>query len=519
MSNSKVIVDDRIRIPIGLDVEDDTLDQIRALFEHRNAKHWQLKKLGFKPWKEPPIIKTWRDDPSGVIVCGKERVYLTLPRGGIGKVSRFIGGRFVDLRQIGNELDTDRVVCTRELRDYQSEAIEAAIDATQGIVKMPTGSGKTTAALGLIPRLGRWALVTVHTGGLFKQWLERIEAELGVPANEVGVIGAGRFRLAPITIGMQQSLNRIPHKSEKWRDLRESFGTLIVDEVHHAAASTFFHTFDAIPATYRIGFSGTVKRKDGKEFLMHDLFGDVIYEVTERELATRGLIHVVEHRLIPTAFRADWIGEEKREGLPLDFNRLLDDVTSDDERTSLGVDWIAKEVSEGRRCLAISHRVEHCRIIDSMLTARGIRSGLMLGGTDFALEFEETRSKIQSGEKSVAVGTPQAIGEGIDLPAVDRGFVFTPVKGRQAWTQIKGRICRALEGKSDAAIYYLIDVKAFGLDGVRSHPAWTQRSLIADDGGMITVKQWVARKRATSGGKAKTKTSPRRRRRRLVSGS
>jgi len=78
-----------------------------------------------------------------------------------------------------------------ELRPYQRDAVARASRWPTAVLQAPTGSGKTVMALAGIAQRRQPALVVVHTGTLADQWTERAESFLGIPAAEVGRIGAG----------------------------------------------------------------------------------------------------------------------------------------------------------------------------------------------------------------------------------------------------------------------------------------------------------------------------------------
>ena len=97
----------------------------------------------------------------------------------------------------------------------------------------------------------------------------------------------------------------------------------------------------------------------------------------------------------------------------------------------------------GARLFVMSHRVDHCRAIDARYVSCGIGSGLMLGGQDNDVEAERTLAGMDDGTRRVAVGTYQAIGTGLDVPAVEAVVCATPIAGnRQFFNQVKGRACR-----------------------------------------------------------------------------
>jgi superfamily II DNA or RNA helicase len=245
---------------------------------------------------------------------------------------------------------------------------------------------------------------------------------------------------------------------------------------------------DWMPARYRIGLSADHRRKDRKEFLIHDLFGDVAFEVTPDELEEAGAIVDVEVRVHPTALEAAWYRTEDK----LAEHRLLEQITWDDARTALAADIAAADVEAGHQVLVFSHRVEHCQRLRAAIQHRGVACGMMIGGPENAAELASAVDGLKRGQLRAAVGTIQAIGTGLDLPSVSRGIVATPLwQNRQLWGQVRGRLCRPSEGK-EAVIRYLHDDSALGDVPIRMLARWNRTVLVESGGMMVPAKDWIA---------------------------
>src|SRR6185295_10926648 len=128
----------------------------------------------------------------------------------------------------------------------------------QCLIRSPTGSGKTSALIAAIAKIGLPALVIMWDSGLLEQWQERIEKELGIPPEEQGLIRGGECRLRGITLAMQQTLNN--YKPKQWDKILPVFGFVACDEVQRYAAKTFTEQVDRFPARYRVGLSADERR-------------------------------------------------------------------------------------------------------------------------------------------------------------------------------------------------------------------------------------------------------------------
>ena len=262
------------------------------------------------------------------------------------------------------------------------------------------------------------------------------------------------------------------------------FGTLLVDECHEVAARTFQRAVCAFPARYRIGFSADETRKDRKEFLVYDQLGEVLLEVSRDDLEEDGSIVPVVVRIVETDFEADWYADAPKEDR--DFGALMDEMASspgrafEEEEAIPGNDLVVAAVRSAldlgqRPVLVFSRRREHARhIADERLFANGIRSGLLLGGPEMSVRFDEDLARLDAGQLDASVGTIEAVGTGTDVPSLRAGVVSLPVgANRQLFNQIRGRICRPDEGKSCGYLYYLLDRQVFPGMASKLH-AWTQ---------------------------------------------
>lgn len=468
------------RLVMRLDELSPEMDEwLREKFTHKNPAHSKMKHFGHKYTSEPEFIETWRVDSQG-----SDSEMLSLPRGGMQKFreacdvfdvdysvidnrskgDQFRFGSYVDGWQIGTDLFPLHNVVPW---DHQQMIVETGLKYGQALIRSPTGSGKTTGVLRLIAATQVPSLVIVWDTALLKQWQERILKELGIPVSKQGLIRGSTFRLAPITLAMQQTLTRWEDK--KWDRFfvggRGIFGGVYCDEVQRYAASTYTGQIDRFDAFYRIGVTADERRKDGKTFIIYDMFGPVRYEVKKKDLVKKRIIHDVECYVVPTNFTAEWFAKKRENGEQdlSDNRRLLEEMMNDDERNELAVSLIEECVQAGLPTLAFAQYVEHAHKINEALVDNGVASGLALGGTEWEQTFQETIDGLRNGQLQVGCGTFGKLGVGHDIPTVAAGVAMTHVHNNRSFLgQVKGRICRTTEGKQNARIIIMWDRMVFG---------------------------------------------------------
>ncbi|MDZ7613660.1 MAG: DEAD/DEAH box helicase family protein [Flavobacteriaceae bacterium] len=168
---------------------------------------------------------------------------ISIPRGFIGKLLRFckesqIEFEFVDERKLKTSIPL-RLMPLCEI--INSGVIETVSKKDYGVIVAPPGSGKTVIGLKIISDKAQPALIIVHRKQLLEQWTERIEAFLGIPKRDIGVIGQGKSK-----IGKQITVATIQSLPKQMESVQNQFGTIIVDECHHVPAETFRNTIEKL---------------------------------------------------------------------------------------------------------------------------------------------------------------------------------------------------------------------------------------------------------------------------------
>jgi superfamily II DNA or RNA helicase len=502
-----VVVDSRLRFELAearsVLGEDELRNLIRS-FEHKNPQHQKLRAMGFYPKNEPMILKTWEKDAK----------FLTLPRGGTDRLRAAVARvgakvRFLDRRFGGKAIAEEDGIPDHKIKlwEHQATALDALIQRESCILRSPTGSGKSSTVIGLIARLKVRTIVIVWTGGLFAQWLERCCLELGLEKDQIGSIRGAkrRWKLKPITIAMQQTLAK--HGVDE--DLRSTFGCVILDEMQRTPARTVTAAIDPWPARYRIGVSASEKRRDGKECISFDLFGGGkeeddarVVNIKTRALEEKGIILPVEVRAIPTRFEAPWWRTSEfmsaDTGDSHDYGRLLDEMSIDDARNDLVIRFVRQEVDDDAQMIVFTLRRAHVHELDRLVNASKIKSGMLLGGGEWAKVFAETVAKIRGNELRAAVGTVQAVGVGQDFPSVEAGILALPLGNNpHLFRQIRGRICRSAAGKRRARLYVLCDLAVFGKAQLRQLNNWNDGNVVVlRDDAWVSVRDFLERRPA-----------------------
>jgi len=427
----KFTVDTHIHIPRA-EVDRDILRRLKRELTFDNPEYLSRLKLGKSTWGIPDKIEAFR-------ITGDE---LIIPRG-CNKMVRDIFEKvdYDDRRTLGLPVP---VVCKslNTLRDYQTEAVELMLKREQGVIIVPCGGGKTVIAIDALLRTKTTTLIMVHTLDLLSQWKEVLK-KCGVEAGE---IGNGKFDLKPITVATIQTLSKLLNTLKK--EWFEQWGCVIHDEVHRAAAKTFFRVVSHFPAKYRFGLTATPEREDGLTPLLYFLFGTAIYEIDRNTLLKKGFLTSVNVQPVFTGFRYPYFNKADR-------NAMLDTLVNDSARNRNITADIICAVEDGHTCLVLTGRVDHAEILCTKLNRLGFFAEALLGKVK-KQDRDTIRKNTLKGELKIIVATSVA-DEGLDIPNLSAVFFTFPSRALARILQRAGRVMRPSPGKPDPVIFDYID--------------------------------------------------------------
>lgn len=321
------------------------------------------------------------------------------------------------------------------------------------IFEASTGWGKTVAGGWIASQLGQPTMIVVTKQDLVDQWRDSLINILGIPPNLVGHVQQDvcTWKKKLFVIGMVQSLI-IPYRYPP--DMYRYFGLLILDEVHQMAADCFVRSCQMFPARYRLGFSATPNRQDGKTKLLHwhigptMVIGKVIAMTPKVLVRQTGWKIPAKKKLIGNAWQYIPIPHA-----PGRMTLVTKALASSDPRNLETVNFVTQAYQKGRRTLIMSDLIDHLHRLFQMLTGAGIPGqeiGYYIGGMK---KHELTATKT----RQVVLATYQMCSTGTDCPTWDTLVMATP---RANVKQAIGRVLRASDGKRQPVILDLVDANS-----------------------------------------------------------
>lgn len=184
------------------------------------------------------------------------------------------------------------------LRPEQEECVAKMRAEGLGIIKLPTGSGKTEVMLKYLQEMGLPALITVPTEELMRQTVARTDKSIA--GVRVGMLGAGQVCAedTEIVVATQKTLMNLMQGAgrEDFIEWAARFDILISDECHKIVATDSetktWRMVMSVPAYYRFGVSATPFEQEGTvaEMYLRQAFGSIIYSKTMKETAEAGYV-------------------------------------------------------------------------------------------------------------------------------------------------------------------------------------------------------------------------------------
>ena len=333
------------------------------------------------------------------------------------------------------------------LREYQKNAVEAALKARNGVLVSPCGSGKSEMGLEIAARIGGRTLWIVHTWDLANQILNRAAIRYNIPKESYGQIAAGKVNIGDVfTVATVQTLSRIDLAK-----IQNEFDCIIVDECQHVCSSAdkvtqFEKVITSLCAPYLYGITATPYRADGLERCMFALLGDVIHKVPQSAVA--GNTVPVRVKFVNTGYTPDIDDITDGDGT-LNYAKLISDITENKDRNAVIVGEIQRAAQNGG-VLVLSDRLQHLDVMEKRLCAVFPYRTARLGIASTKAE-KERRARIltdlNNGALNVVFATYKLAKEGLDVPNLRTVVLSCPVKDKTTVIQSAGRVARKAEGK------------------------------------------------------------------------
>lgn len=326
------------------------------------------------------------------------------------------------------------------LRRYQRDAIDAFHEKikTEGnrlALVLATGLGKTViighaSKEHLEANPDQRVLVLVHTDELVRQAATKIKSI--APHLSIGIVKAAQNEVtADVIVASVQTL-----RSERRRAQLQRVGLVIVDECHHATASTYRMILDhygcmSESGTPTMGVTATLMRGDGGPL------GEIWQAVAFARTIGYG---VRQGYLIPPRGRAVEVPDLDLASVKRTKNDFREGELGTALADSLAPELIAQAYAEhagDRSGILFCPTVASATVMAEAMNAAGIKTEVIHG----ALPMDERRAildRLESGATQVLANC-MVLTEGFDSPRVSCVVVARPTRSKGLYIQMVGR--------------------------------------------------------------------------------
>ena len=351
--------------------------------------------------------------------------------------------KVVSVAQKGEE-NTYDIICKDPYRNFSANDI------------IIHNSGKSIAMFGLIAEVKQPTLIIMHEHRLRSQWEAEIKDK--VQGNfTLGRLDGDKKEEGDVVLGLFQTATKIMETYPSWFN---QFGMVIVDEVHHASAETFNKLITNTAARYRVGVTGTVKRSDGLELLVFDMFGKILIDIEEHQVKERivGFEPLMFYTGIDFNLPIRYTYQNGKKDVAYDHTKALNMLTENEERNALIIKNVIQDINEGHFPLVLSDRVEHCEKLAETLEDIGYKTTLLISKTRKKIKWEVVKEDM-SLQCIVAIG--KIASEGLDLPRLSSIHLTCPTTNESQIRQKIARVRRFMEGKPVPRVWDYVDNAAF----------------------------------------------------------
>ena len=339
--------------------------------------------------------------------------------------------------------------------DYQQLVFENIKKETNGIIKAPTGAGKTFISSGII-KLFNYpkTLVIVPTSDIFKNTKKELSKWLELDIKDIGGLGNGEKNIQNITVCSRQMLDRMITSGVDFAPLNKKVKLILNDEGHLGTESILriMNQFPNVWNRYTTTATPPFPNEKYKWFPLTAAFGNIIANLKEKDVETRVIndIKVIMFKFFTTS----------NNSLYTDIYRK--DILLNPKRAELILEmvWYALTKEKRKNCLVLVDEYKQAKLI------KDIAKDTFKYPSDFMIptiawrgnksELESIKSNINNHTLKFVIATP-VFKVGTNIPELDSVLLCSQRKDISNLLQKIGRGRRRTKDKNDLLILDIYD--------------------------------------------------------------
>lgn len=329
----------------------------------------------------------------------------------------------------------------QELRPYQQQARER-IHAewenghTRTLLVLPTGTGKTIVFASVAAdqvRAGDRVLILAHRGELLEQAADKLQRSTGLVSAVEKADATCLNTWFRVVVGSVQTLQRTARLE---RFPHDYFGTIIIDEAHHAITDGYRRILDYFDHARVLGVTATPDRGDMRN--LGEVFDSLAFEYKLTDAIKEGYLCRIMAQTIPLQLDISSVTMSGGDYAVGDLGTALDPY----------LEQIAAEMAQrckGRKTVVFLPLIKTSQKFRDLLNSHGFCAAEVNGQST---DRKEVLADFDAGKYNVLCNS-MLLTEGWDCPSVDCVVVLRPTKVRSLYSQMVGRGTRLSPGKSD----------------------------------------------------------------------
>ena len=329
----------------------------------------------------------------------------------------------------------------QELRPYQQQArdrIHAEWDAghTRTLLVLPTGTGKTIVFASVAAdqvRAGDRVLILAHRGELLEQAADKLQRSTGLVSAVEKAESTCLDSWFRVVVGSVQTLQRTARLE---RFPQDYFGTIIIDEAHHAITDGYRRILDYFSGAKVLGVTATPDRGDMRN--LGEVFDSLAFEYKLTDAIKEGYLCKIMAQTIPLQLDITSVTMSGGDYAVGNLGTALDPY----------LEQIAAEMArrcKSRKTVVFLPLIKTSQKFRDLLNTYGFRAAEVNGQSD---DRRQVLADFDAGKYNVLCNS-MLLTEGWDCPSVDCVVVLRPTKVRSLYSQMVGRGTRLSPGKTD----------------------------------------------------------------------
>jgi len=342
-----------------------------------------------------------------------------------------------------------------DARSFQIDMVEKVIELERGILKAPTGTGKTILGLYVISCLDGLGniLWLCHTKDLMYQTAD--EAVKWFGSENVGRVGDSQLQLGRFfTSATRQTFKE---HAEQWGT---EYDMIVLDEAHHLSAfpyrdrygnevGEYGWIFKRIFAPIRIGLTATMPDKIESKMAMEALIGPILEEFTIKEAEDQGYMAkpIIKIKKIPAS---ENVKQYRKYSDVYEWG-----VVRRLERNRIIIDIVQQHQEKNESVLIVVNKIDHGVLLKNLGDRRNLEIEFIHGETDSATRA--SAKKLLNSKHLKCVICTSVWKEGVNIPELNVIINAAGGKSELNTLQVIGRGLRKTDNKTELIIYDFFD--------------------------------------------------------------